>query len=224
MTQQNGERVRPGGLWLLLVLGGVLRRAAAGGGPGRSRGAGLGRARARASCLAGGRPAGHLAAESGRRTPRAEILAVITVRPAELAPHPMSGPRCRRCGDASLVAGVATCVAPERSLCVSPGSCWPSTWVQRWRRRVEAAAVISTAQPDHPLARPAPVSHRCRASGSQRPPPLVRDLQRMLSQLVANIQPPRPRRGPARRRITGERSHERNWLCSGLPAPPRLRP
>jgi hypothetical protein len=33
------------------------------------------------------------------------------------------------------------------------------------------AAAISTAQPDHPLARPAPVSHRCRASGSQPPPP-----------------------------------------------------
>src|SRR5215470_17384943 len=66
--------------------GGVLRRAAAGGGPGRGRGPGLGRARAGAYRSAGGRHADHLAAESGCRTPRAEIPAVITIRPAELAP------------------------------------------------------------------------------------------------------------------------------------------
>ncbi len=52
----------------------------------------LRRARAGAYRSAGGRHADHLAAESGCRAPRAEIPAVITIRPAELAPHPMSGP------------------------------------------------------------------------------------------------------------------------------------
>src|SRR5215831_14142440 len=56
------------------------------------------------------------------------------------------------------------------------------------------AAAISTAQPDHHLARPAPLSRRCHASGSQPSPELVPGLQRTLIQSVANIQPPRPRR------------------------------
>jgi len=54
-----------------------------------------------------------------------------------------------------------------------PGMAGASTVHPDWAlvaARIREAAHISIAQPDHHLARPAPVNHRCRASGSEPSP------------------------------------------------------